>query len=360
MARLLRLAAMAVAALIAGGAAAVAQPLPPACVSLQNELARLNAAGGPDPRYQSMIERQRYELSRASQMADAMHCGGGGFLFTPSPAPQCPEVEDRIAQMQRNLQSLSARARGGDPRLAARRNDVLAALAQNGCGGRAQPAAAPRRRGLFDFLFGNHGDDGAPQPNGPITLPEEQAPQSSTYRTVCVRLGDGFFYPISFATSRANFERDAAICQRTCPGTQAELFAYPNPGGSIADAVSISGQPYKDLPNAFVYQRKYVPDVSCKPAGETWAQALAGADSGLRRGDSAAGTASSRTPPLGTAPPQIGVHSNPAAAGRAGQRSQNIPRRGQPTIDNDDGADEMPPSADMPDDITSEPLAPLH
>jgi hypothetical protein len=174
-----------------------------------------------------------------------------------------------------------------------------------------------------------------------VTLPEEQAPmQSSTYRTVCVRLGDGFFYPISFATSRANFERDAAICQRTCPGTKAELFAYPNPGGSIADAVSINGEPYKDLPNAFLYQKKYVEGLSCKPAGETWAQALAGAGTDLGHGGREA-----------------------ARAGAPAQRvGAGAPRRGPPPMDDDGVADEAPPPGigAPDDDITSAPLAPLH
>ncbi|HVV95436.1 MAG TPA: DUF2865 domain-containing protein [Hyphomicrobiales bacterium] len=357
MGRLWRLAAMTMAAWGLGAAAAAAQPLPPACVALQNELARLNAASGPDPRYRAAIERQRYELARARQIAGSMHCGGGGFLFGPSPAPECPEVQDRIAQMQQNLRALSGRGGGAvDPRIAARRDDVIAALQQNGCGGGAtQPAVAPRRRGLFDFLFGGGGggEQQAPQPNGPVTLPEEQAPpQSSTYRTVCVRLGDGFFYPISFATSRANFERDAAICRRTCPGTQAELFAYPNPGGSIADAVSVNGEPYKDLPNAFLYQKKYVEGLSCKPAGETWAQALAGADTGLH-GDQSAGNRGAGSPIVA----DPGASSPPP---RRGQNARRVPR----AVDDAGVADEAPPpglgGGDDDDDVTSAPLAPLH
>jgi hypothetical protein len=344
-----RLLAMTAAACTLGAAAAAAQPAPPACVALRSELARLNAAAGPDPRYRAAIERQRYELARAQNMARSMHCGGGGFLFGPSPAPECPDVEDRIAAMQQNLRALAGQGGGMvDPRLAARRDDVLAALQQNGCtGGATQPAAAPRRRGLFDFLFGGGGgEQEAPPPNGPVTLPEQQAPpQSSTYRTVCVRLGDGFFYPISFATSRANFERDAAICQRTCPGTKAELFAYPNPGGSIADAVSVDGQPYKGLPNAFLYQKKYVAGLSCKPAGETWAQALAGADADLHRAGASAGARGAVDPP---------------AAGRRGAR--NAARRAAPPVDDSGVADEAPPPGigGPDDDVTSAPLAPLH
>jgi hypothetical protein len=274
------------ALLVAGWAtmsAAAAQSDPRVCAGLIAQLQRLDRAGSsPDAqRYQAALAQQRRQLDRALEMSDRMHCGGGGFIFGPSPAPQCPELMDRIAAMQQNEQALAARVsqyQGGDPRVEGQRQNVLAALAQNGCGGGQYAAAAPPRpRGLFDLLFGNREEEESPPPpNGPINRPEESVPRASTYRTVCVRKADGFFYPISFATTRNNFQRDAAICQRTCPGTPAEMFAYPNPGGSMKDAVAIDGQHYTDLPNAFLYKKKFVPGVSCKPAGETWVQALQG------------------------------------------------------------------------------------
>jgi hypothetical protein len=286
MVRLLRLVAIGLASCTLATAAA-AQSQSRVCAGLTTQLDRLEHTGGSPnaQRYQAAVAQQSAQIDRAMTMSERMHCNGGG-LFGPSPSPQCPALRQRIAQMQANYNALNqqlARLQGGDPRVEAQRQNVLAALSQNGCGdqygGRYAAAEAPRQarpRGLFDLLFGNRDDNEPPPSNGPITLPEEQAPRSSTFRTVCVRKADGFFYPISFATTRNHFQRDADICQRTCPGTPAEMFAYPNPGGSMKDAVSLDGQPYKDLPNAFLYKKKYVPGVSCKPAGETWVQALAG------------------------------------------------------------------------------------
>ncbi len=39
-------------------------------------------------------------------------------------------------------------------------------------------------------------------------------------------------------------------------------------------AVSINGQPYSALPNAFKYRTEFNPSCACKAAGQTWSDAL--------------------------------------------------------------------------------------
>ena len=102
--------------------------------------------------------------------------------------------------------------------------------------------------------------------------------QVGTYRTLCVRTCDGYYFPISFSTVPAKFNDDAATCQSMCPGAEAVLYTYRNPGEDINQAVLISGQPYSSSPNAFHYRQEFNPSCSCKPAGETWSQALKGLD----------------------------------------------------------------------------------
>ncbi len=93
-----------------------------------------------------------------------------------------------------------------------------------------------------------------------------------TYRTMCVRLCDGFFFPISFATTKDNFERDAATCERNCGGaTDARLFVYRNPGGEIEEMEDLDGKPYKKLQTAFLFRAKYEP--SCKCRAHPWEEA---------------------------------------------------------------------------------------
>ena len=103
-------------------------------------------------------------------------------------------------------------------------------------------------------------------------------PQSGTYRTVCVRTCDGGYFPISFATVPARFPDDEKTCKALCPATEANLYAYRNPGEDINQAVSINGAPYTALPNAFHFRTEFNPSCACKAPGQTWSDALKSID----------------------------------------------------------------------------------
>ena len=80
------------------------------------------------------------------------------------------------------------------------------------------------------------------RPRGPATqfgnLP------FATYRTLCVRLCDGYYFPVSFSTLPNHFQRDAEQCQSQC-AAPAELYYHQNPGGAVEQMVSVaSQQPY--------------------------------------------------------------------------------------------------------------------
>lgn len=91
-----------------------------------------------------------------------------------------------------------------------------------------------------------------------------------TYRTVCVRMCDGFFVPISFSTRRDSFQQDQAKCHSTC-GDDARLFVHRNPGEVIEDAVDLAGRPYARLPNAFRFRKARVEGCACRPP--PWSEA---------------------------------------------------------------------------------------
>ena len=92
----------------------------------------------------------------------------------------------------------------------------------------------------------------------------------ATFRTVCVRLCDGYFFPISFAVGADRLERDARVCEGRC-GAQGRLFVHPNPGGSTDDLHDLSGRPYRQLRTAFLYRSAYIASCSCQP--QPWDQA---------------------------------------------------------------------------------------
>jgi hypothetical protein len=47
-----------------------------------------------------------------------------------------------------------------------------------------------------------------------------------TYRTLCVRLCDGFHFPVSDSTRRERFSGDAKQCEQRCPA-RSRLFVHP-------------------------------------------------------------------------------------------------------------------------------------
>jgi hypothetical protein len=115
----------------------------------------------------------------------------------------------------------------------------------------------------------------APEPVAPpipVPLPEMEEEGVATYRTVCVRLCDGYYWPISFATTTDNFERDETVCRRSC-GSPAALYYYLNPGGVPEEMISLQGELYADLSTAFLHRSTY--DASCKCRPHPWeAEAL--------------------------------------------------------------------------------------
>ena len=156
-------------------------------------------------------------------------------------------------------------------RLRRRRARKPAPLGAGGAGPEQLRAAirqcrARRRRNFLENLFGNNSNPSAPG--------ADLGPQSGTYRTVCVRTCDGAYFPVSFATVPARFPDDERSCKALCPAAEATLFAYRNPGEDINQAVSISGQPYSALPNAFKFRTEFNPSCGCKAVGQTWSDAL--------------------------------------------------------------------------------------
>jgi len=303
---------LAVGALSAPAAAQTAQPIPPApipgqatpvqsappavsdlpasnpvCVRLEGQLAILNR-GGADPRadqirrYDEAIAKQQADLDRILAQAKRRGCNGGGFfsLFTGQ-SPECQPLNAQIQQMRDNLDramsDLERIKSGSNYDQDGQRRELIGQLAQNNCGPQYRAAAAAAGpAGFLDALFGGH-----------IISPGGEGAPSGTYRTVCVRTCDGYYFPISYSTVQNRFADDQRTCQRECPASEASLYTYRNPGEDIGQAVSLSGQPYTELPNAFHYRKEFTAACSCRRPGQSWADALKNADdsSTLESGD---------------------------------------------------------------------------
>ncbi len=266
--RFRRIAATAAVVLIATGGVARAQD--DICTTLEAELVSLEqgpAAGAVTNyrQYDAAVRRQRVELDRATTEAQRSGCTGGFLVFQPKPSPKCPPLMASIARMKANLKTLTATRDqySTNPfQISQRRSQVLGALAAHRCGANYTAAGAPpppaNNGNLFDMLFGNARlrglNDRTYAPGG----------QFGTYRTLCVRKCDGYYFPISFSTVPARFPVDEQTCQAMCPGSDVGLYIYRNPGEDVSQMVSLAGEPYSALPTAFRYRKEYDAACTCK------------------------------------------------------------------------------------------------
>lgn len=267
---------------------------PPAnqvCVRLESQLALIDR-GASDParadqvkRAEDAVRQQQAELDRLQAVARRNGCESSGFFLFGGQSPQCADVNGHIQRVRGNLDRWNSelqRLQGNTPDRTDQRRAILGQLAQNDCGPQYRAAAPPRPQNFFEALFG--GGNVAPSSSPGLFPGGPDVPQTGTYRTLCVRTCDGYYYPISFSTVPSRFAEDERTCQRTCPNAEVMLFTHRNPGEDVNQAVSISGRAYRDLPNAFHYRQAVDQACSCRRPGQSWAEAL-GRDVTVERGD---------------------------------------------------------------------------
>lgn len=201
------------------------------------------------------IRDEQAKLDRAT--AEARRAGCMGFFQRLAASAACGSTMAAIDRMRANLNRLTAARRRADeqPSSGGERRDLIDALAANRCGADYEDYAVPTRsnNGLFASLFGRRwfSRRGWGDPFG-----------TGTYRTLCVRTCDGYYFPISFTTVQARFARDEQLCRSMCPGTEVALYVHRNPGEDSDAMVSLAGEPYAALPTAFRYRTKY--DSACQ------------------------------------------------------------------------------------------------
>jgi hypothetical protein len=260
--------ALACAGLVASAGASLAQGVSEQqvrCMQLQQELAAAQGGGGANREELGRIDQQIAKADRVFQgtqaaMEDA-GCFDSFFIFGRGLVrnPKCLGMNARVEDARRQLTQLQQQRQvllggGGNRR---RQAELQDALARSGCGGQVRPA----RRGLFDFLTGRDEEE-EELPRTPIY---RSIDPNGRYRSVCVRLCDGFFYPIHYSVYGSMIGPDAEACQASC-AAPAELYVYRNPGQEIEHAVSLTGSAYMDLPVALRYRKEYVKGCSCKQA----------------------------------------------------------------------------------------------
>ena len=240
------------------------------CMQLQQELVSASQGGGGSSDDLARLDQQIAQNDRVFQgtqaaMQDA-GCFESFFIFGKAlvRSPKCLKMNDRVEDARRQLAALQQQRAalsggGGNKR---RQAELQDAMVRSGCGGQVRAPAPKRGGGLLDFFGGGQEQEDEQQPETPIY---RSIDPNGRYRSVCVRLCDGFFYPISFATYSSRLAQEQDQCQSSC-AAPAELYVYRNPGQEIEQAISLNGSAYMDLPVALKYRKNYVTGCSCKQA----------------------------------------------------------------------------------------------
>lgn len=236
----------------------------PLCVQLEQRLVsegRNNQGLSLLPRIENDMRQAERAMRAAQEQLDRSNCYEAEFfgIFgkTLRNNPQCRGMASNVEAAKRRLAELDVQRQqiqqSGGRSL---RDDIVRELARNNCGQQYQQEAA-RNSGPFSSLWQ---DEDSSAGGNRFTY-------GATFRTVCVRLCDGAFFPVSFSTLPNHFDRDQDICQQKC-AAPAELYYYSqSPGTGIEQAVSHkTRQPYTTLRTAFRFRKEFVSGCSCKQA----------------------------------------------------------------------------------------------
>src|SRR5262252_7294773 len=238
------------------------------CVQLERRLVAETQGGNQSRDLLPRIENDMRQLERNYQQAQLQlnraDCWDQ-FLFSKTlrRTPRCVQLAGEVEATRQRLADLEAQRRQiMGTRDRSFQDDIIRELARNGCG--QQYVTEMRRREARNPFSALWGDEDSEAPRGNANqfgnLP------FATYRTLCVRLCDGYYFPVSFSTLPNHFQRDADLCQSQC-AAPAELYSHQNPGGAVEQMVSAtSQQPYTSLKTAWRYRKEFVPGCSCKAA----------------------------------------------------------------------------------------------
>jgi len=251
------------------------------CAGLSSELARLQSGGGQRSagarKWETAKTQQQKALSAAERDLSYFGCGTVA-------SPQCKSLSGKVQRMRANLAAIERQLAksGGGASNTKRIRQLQAALHRQNCGAPApvQQASAPQDnaspRSFLARLFNPQEaseqpapavDSGSAKPTRSRSSSSYSLPSGGTFRTLCVRTCDGYFFPVSFSTGKKQFANDAARCTEICPASETELYVYKNPGSDQSTMMSLAGDLYSEQPFAYRYKSEFVEGCSCRQAG---------------------------------------------------------------------------------------------
>ncbi len=255
----------------------------PRCRELEFQLtsavAQSNAGVDQLPRIEADLRQADAQFHRAQADAERGDCYEDMFLFGRSLKrnPRCVELDRQVQAAKARLTQLkvqkdSLQRGSSSPR--GRRDEIVAELAHNRCGEnyvREYKSQRGRSNSIFSF-FSDEDSDNSSRYNPTYS--------SSTYRTMCVRQCDGFYFPITTTAVQSQFQEDEAKCRSQC-AAPAELY-YHRSDQDVDQMMSLNGRPYSQMPNAFRNRKVFIRGCSCNQ-GEYSAEQIAKSEEALRQ-----------------------------------------------------------------------------
>ncbi len=238
----------------------------PICLELEQRLVQEGQRGTDSrsriPAVQTELRQTEQAYRSHKQQLDRNDCYEY-FLFskTLKRTRRCVDLANQADSARQRIEDLEVQLRQlqGSPGRSYQ-DEIIRELARNNCGASYQQQARRQSGGGVS----NFWEDGESSGYGGGT--RFGALPYATYRTVCVRLCDGYYFPVSFATLPNHFQRDEEVCQSKC-AAPAQLFYHQNPGAGMEQAVAArTNEPYKGLKTAFRYRKEYIAGCSCKMA----------------------------------------------------------------------------------------------
>jgi hypothetical protein len=251
----------------------------PICLELEQRLVqdgqRSNGMRDRLPALEAEMQQseQTYEQSRSD--LERYDCYEH-FLFSKTlrRTRRCVDLAEHGEEARRRIGELEAQRQqivnSGERSY---RGEIVRELARNNCGANYTQEARRSERSGNSSIWQDEDEGGYANRWTPFG---GGAQSSATYRTVCVRLCDGYYFPVSFSTLPNHFEQDAEACQSKC-AAPSELYYYQNPGAAMDQSIAFRTQePYTSLKTAFRYRKELVRGCSCKQAEYTPTEAPAG------------------------------------------------------------------------------------
>ena len=316
---------------------------PAVCAKLERQLASAGGGSNGSAKFSNAARSQAQQLQIARSQARRAGCSGS-FFSAGGNSAYCGKINSTVRRMEANLSRLQNRANGGDSSLSKAR--IRAALDANDCYRRPVEQVAKRRvlpaparrqeTGLLTMLFGGEEkrrvievpvERSRARENNPradqiekrrVKITEgngdyDYPGPGGTFRTLCVRTCDGYYFPVSFSTTSSRFPTDEKACASLCPGAETKLYIHSVPDQEPEEMVSLDREPYMSLPTAFAYRVKGInatPGCTCQAAASEQ-------QAGVDQESDAAKTKKQRWIPLPTSKPDL-IEDSETALNREG------------------------------------------